>query len=613
MPKRNGVFKVCKISEINGRAKQTRTISKNKLLERKKYLSANQLSMSCLREFAPSNSPLFAYRIESSGSPMHDLAQHIAANDLFRRDLEETSVLGGNLVVRAVEGDEKPALERVKILSLVYAKRVFGNLEDAKEFVRCVQSIADPQATQFELEQIASFYYRECRQRETAEVLKEMAFLGMEMTKVTAETKKLEIESTEKEIGEIKLTPADEKRVRQAQKNLPLLPAPTPNFDAEMKAIEKQISRNFITKAHHDEFAAYYLNDDEKTLEELDDDFRKFDAHEQYTEDGLFGLQMSGTSHTEVVLELNAEITAEYLPETVQPLAKTLQLIFVGYEIGGRAAQVARHFVACRKIENLDNIRAREAFRLNFPFIEAVKPQLTEFSLLPLKRAEISEWIDLQLDLIYSREVVRLARRVGIGKDGSWQEFTVNQTVNPEFDEKQYASQIFQILLEQMERDFHLSSLRRNEVYQSVYLKIRGALDTAILTQTAEIARRAKEEKRLNLKEYTTLSTVAKSQFGKLNNARPSSTLYRLEKEIRHADSRKISYLKWAMYGSNLPTHAVHKLPKQEIQRAWTALRSRDLILKQKATSESNRVLQPQLQFNQTYPNSQIKVTPTIH
>ncbi|HRH41594.1 MAG TPA: hypothetical protein PKY82_08125 [Pyrinomonadaceae bacterium] len=575
-------------------------------------MSANQLSMSCLREFAPSNSPLFAYRIESTGSPMHDWAQHIAANNLFRRDLEETSLLGGNVVVRAVEGDEKPALERVKILSLTYATRVFGNVEDAKEFVRCVRSIADPQATQFELEQIAGFYYRECRQRKTPEVLKEMAFLGMEMTLVTAEANELEIEHSETEIREIELTAADKKRVRQAQKHLPLLPAPTPNFDAEMKSVEKRLSRTLITKATRDEFAAYYLSDAGKTLGELDEDFRKFDAHEQYTEDGLFGLNMSGTTHTEVVLELNAEVTAEYLPETIQPLAKTLGLIFVGYEIGGRTAQVARHFIACRKIEDLDNIRAREAFRLNFPFVETTKPQLTEFSLLPLKRAEISEWIDLQLDLVYSREVVRLGRRVGIGKDGSWQEFTVNQTVNPEFDEKQYASQILHILLEQMERDFHLSSLRRNEVYQSVYLKIRGAQDTAILAQTAENARRAKEEKRLNLKEYTTLSTVAKSQFGKLNNARPSATFYRLEKEIRHADTRKISYLKWAMYGSNLPTHPIHKLPKQEVQRAWTALRSRDLILKQKA-AESNRFLQPQLQFNQTYPNSQVKVTPIVH
>jgi hypothetical protein len=301
-------------------------------------MSANQLSLPLLREFAPVSSPLFAYRIESSGSPMHDWTRHLFLNNLYRRELEENSLLGGNLVVRAIEGDEQPALERVKILSLSYATHFFGNSEDAKEFIRCVRSIADPEASQFELEQIASHYYRDCRKHAPAEVLKEMALLGMEMTRVTASVNDLEIEWTETEIGEIRLSPADEKRVRRAQKNLPPLPEPTPNFDAEMRAIEKRLSRVSITKAHRDEFAAYYLGETGKILEELDEDYRRLLAHEQYDEDGLLGLRMSGSSHTEVVLELDAEITAEYLPEAVQPLAKRLQLVFVGYEIGGRAA-----------------------------------------------------------------------------------------------------------------------------------------------------------------------------------------------------------------------------------------------------------------------------------
>lgn len=575
-------------------------------------MSANQLSLSALREFAPSNSPLFAYRIESSGSPMNDWARHISVNNLFRRELEENSVLGGNVVVRAVEGDEQPALERVKILSLSYATRVFGNSEDAKEFVRCVKSIADPQAAQFELEQIASHYYRECRQRNVNEVLKEMAMLGMEMTRVTASVNDLEIETTETEIGEIKLTLADEKRVRNAQKNLPSIPCPTPNFDAEMRAIENRLSRSKVAKANQDEFAAFYLTDEGKSIEELDDDFRRYEAHEQYDEDGLLGLRMSASAHTEVVLELDGEITAEYLPEAVQPLAKMLQLVFVGHEIGGRAAQSARHFVACRKIENANNIRARNAFRLNAPFVETAKPTLAEFPVSPLTRNEILEWIDLNLDTLYSREVVRSARRVTTGKNGEWLEFTVNQIVNPDFDEKQYAGLVLQILLEQTERDFHLSALRRNAIYQSIYLQIRRAKDTAILSQTAEIGRKAKDEKRLSLKEYTALSTVAKSQFARLADSRPSPALYRLEKEIAAADSRKIAYLKWAMYGTNCPAHPIHSLPKQEVRRAWTALKNREQILKQ--ASEFNQARQQQLQFNRAgVAAQQVRVTPANH
>lgn len=571
---------------------------------------ANQLPMSCLREFAPANSPLFAYRIESSGSPMHDWARHLSVNELFRRDLEENSVLGGNVVVRAVEGDEQPALERVKILSLAYATRIFGNAEDAKEFVQCVRSIADPDAAQFELELIASHYYRECRKRDVSSVLKEMALLGMEMTRVTTSVNDLEIEWTETEIPETELSPADKKRVRKAQKNLPPLPAPTPNFDAEMRAVENRLSRSSLTKLKQDEFAEFYLSEEGKTLEELDDDFRRFDAHEQYDEDGLLGLRMSGASRAEVVLELDAEITIEYLPEEVQPLGKLLQLIFVGYEIGGRAAQAARHTLACRKIETGDNIRAREAFRLNAPFIETEKPSPAEFSVVPLSKAEISEWIDLNLDVIYSRETVRLARRVSVGNKGEWIEFPVNLTVNPDFDEKQYASQILHILLAQMERDFHLASLRRSDVYQSIYLQIRRADDTATLTQTAASARRAKEEKSLTLKEYTALSTVAKSQFARLSSRRPSPALYALEKEINRADSRKISYLKWAMYGENQPAHPVHDLPKQEVQKAWTALKRREQVLKEKAANDLDRNRQQQLQFNSAGATQQVRVTP---
>ena len=577
-------------------------------------MSANQLSLSALREFAPVNSPLFAYRTESSGSPMNDWARHLSANGLFRRELEENSVLGGSVVVRVAEGDETPALEKVKILSLCYATRVFGNPDDAKEFVRCVKSICDPQAAQFELEQIASHYYRECRKRSVPEVLKEMALLGMEMTRVTASVNDLEIETTETEIGEIKLTERDEKRVRQIQKNLAPLAQSTPNFDAEMEFVRSKLSRGTITKATHDEFAAFYLAESGKSIEELDEDYLRHEAHEQYDEDGLLGLRMSAGAHTEVVLELDGEITAEYLPTDAQPLAKMMQLVFVGHEIGGRAAQAARHFVACRKIETGDNMRARKAFRLNAQFVETVMPKASEFSIAPLRRDEILEWIDLNLDALYSREVIRIARRVTTGKRGEFIEFMVNQTVNPDFEEKQYAGSVLQILLEQTERDFHLATLRRNAVYQSIYLQIRRAKDTAILAQTAEIARRAKDEKQLNLKEYTALSTVAKSQFARLAGMRPSPALYRLEKEISRADSRKIGYLKWAMYGTNCPTHAIHNLPKQEVQKAWASLKNREQVLKQ--AIEADRARQQQLQFNRasaTAAAQQVRITPANH
>ncbi len=236
------------------------------------------------------------------------------------------------------------------------------------------------------------------------EILKEMVLLGMEMTRVTASVNDLEIEFEETEIGEVRLTPADEKRVAEAQKNLQPLPFPTPNFDVEIEAVKKKLARSSLSKANQDEFADFYLSETGKSLEELDDDFRRFDAHEQYNKDGLLGLRMSAGAHTEVVLELDAEITLEYLPKDAQPLAKLLQPVFVGHEIGGRAAQSARHFVACRKIENFDNNLACEAFRINAPFFETEKPVISEFFILPLTRDEIMEWIDLNLDALYSQK-----------------------------------------------------------------------------------------------------------------------------------------------------------------------------------------------------------------
>ncbi len=67
------------------------------------------------------------------------------------------------------------------------------------------------------------------------------------------------------------------------------------------------------------------------------------------------------------------------------------------------------------------------------------------------------------------------------------------------------------------------------------------------------------------------------------------------------------------MYGSNQPAHPVHNLPKQEVQRAWTALKNRDQILKQKAANKFERTRQQQLQFNRTEAAQQVKITPASY
>ena len=141
------------------------------------------------------------------------------------------------------------------------------------------------------------------------------------------------------------------------------LPKPTPNFDAEMQAVAKKLSRSTITKINADEFADYYLTNEGKSIDEFEEDLERFYAHEQYDEDGLMSLRMSAARTRKSFSNSTAKSRRSICRRTRNRSLKCCSSSSSAYEIGGRAAQAARHFVACRKIENADNIRAREAFR----------------------------------------------------------------------------------------------------------------------------------------------------------------------------------------------------------------------------------------------------------
>ena len=150
-------------------------------------LNINQLKM-----HAP-QSPMLAFRPVDTGSPQQDWCQQLQTFPRYRRELEEFSVLG-EVVVRIADGLEPAALEQVKILSLEYAVKTLSDETDGKEFVRCVKAIASPDASSYELEQIAAFYYGEIRHRGTAEVLTEMGLLGMQMEAVMSTINDREID-----------------------------------------------------------------------------------------------------------------------------------------------------------------------------------------------------------------------------------------------------------------------------------------------------------------------------------------------------------------------------------------------------------------------------------
>lgn len=562
------------------------------------------LNINQLKTFAP-QSPMLAFRPVDTGSPQQDWCKHLQNFPRYRRELEEFSVLG-DVVVRIADGLEPAPAERVKILSLEYAVKTLSDETDGREFVRSVKAIASPDASSYELEQIAAFYYGEIRRRGTSEVLAEMGLLGMQMEAVTASIEEREIEFAESEIAEQKFTVADWRRIEKARKNLTPLPPKTPNFDDEMEFVVSRIGNSKITKIRTDEFADYYLNDAAKSIEELDADFRTFERLEQYDENGVLGFSMSDASHTVVVYELSGEVDSSYLPEHARALAKEMNLIFVGHAIGGVAAQKARYFVIAQGIlqQELKEMQKGVPALLRVPM-----PAVDKFSKLPFSNEEFNEWLAAKLDELYPHRTLRSVRRFATDIAGRLFEYQATHEVNPDFEEMQYASSVCQILWNQMQGDFHLRSLRR-ENYQNLHLGIRKCIDTA---EVARLKKQAyddfKEHKKLTLKEFTALNTAAKSQEVRLAGKTSPATRKTLL-EINAASSSRLRYLKYFLYNDQ----GVQTLTRQEKQQLWEAVRARETALK---ATVNQVVLQPkqtvQPPFLQRQPNANkqvVRVTP---
>lgn len=562
------------------------------------------LNINQLKTFAP-QSPMLAFRPADTGSPQQDWCKHLQNFPRYRRELEEFSVLG-DVVVRIADGIEPKPFERVKILSLRYAVKTLQDETDGKEFVRCVKAIASPDASVYELEQIAAFYYGEIRRRGVAQVLTEMGLLGMQMEAVTATIEDREIDFTESETLEQKLTVADGRRIEKAQKTSAPLPPKTPNFDDEMDFIVHRIGNSKITKIRMDEFENYYLSDEGKSCEELDADFMSFEKLEQYDENGVVGFSMDGASHTVVVYELSGDVDASYLPEHARALAKQMNLIFAGHAIGGVAAQKARHFVVANSILQKE---LKEMQRGASKLFSTPMPAVDKFSPLPFSNEDFNEWLAAKLDELYPHRALRSVRRFMTGKSGRLFEYQATQEVNPDFEEMQYVAGVCQILWNQMQGDFHLRSLRR-ENYQNLFLSIRKCVDTA---EVARLKKQAyddfKEHKKLTLKEFTALNTAAKSQEARLAGKTSQATRKTLS-EINAASANRLRYLKYFLYNDA----SIQTLTRQEKQRLWEAVRARETALKatvEKGISQPNQTIQTP--FLQRQPNTQkqvVRVTP---
>jgi len=537
---------------------------------------AERINVEQLRKHGPNNSML-AFMPVNNGSPMQDWCAHLSSNPMRRRELEEFSILG-DVVLRIADELEPEAVDRVRILSLEYAVKVLCDETDAKEFVRCVKAIASPDAGQFEYEQIASYYYGEIRRRSVSDVLKEMALLGMQLEAVTATLSDREISCEESRMTEQKLCVADQRRVQEAAKNRKPLPPRCPNFDDEMQAVLRRVGRQKVSRMIFDDFADFYLEDGNKSIEELDRDFTTFEQLEQFDENGLIGITMSSSQRSVVVFDLDCEIDADCLPYESRGLSAQLPKLFVGHSLGGNTVQEGRRMINC----------AGWSMPSRHPFSDQ----------------EFEEWLALSLDRIYDEKAIRSARRIYSFGKGSSIEILVDQEINPDFEEMQYAASVLRLLWQRQYSDFHLRSLR-HDAYQETYLAIRGTADTADLAGLKKKAySEFKEQKSLSLKEFTALNTVAKSQEVRLKGQLSREARHWLRK-IEKATHGQLRFLKFGLY--NDP--GVKAFKRQEKQKLWDSIRAREAELSESVNT--SRMIQRSLFAQPAVQRSHIQVVPS--
>ncbi|HQU91891.1 MAG TPA: hypothetical protein PLK77_06320, partial [Pyrinomonadaceae bacterium] len=455
---------------------------------------------------------------------------------------------------------------------------VLADETDAKEFVRCVKAIASLDAGQYEYEQIASYYYGEIRRRGVSEVLHEMGLLGMQLEAVTATVSDREISCEESRMVEQKLCVADQRRVQEAAKNRKPLPPKCPNFDDEMRFVLRRVSPQKLSRMIVDDYAEFYLEDGDKSVDELDRDFTTFEQFEQFDENGLIGITMSSSQCSVVVFDLDCEIDATCIPYESRELSVELPKLFVGHSLGGNAVQEGRRMINC----------AGWSMPSRHPFSDQ----------------EFEEWLALSLDRIYERTAIRSARRIFTFGKANHVELLVEQEVNPDFNEMHYAASVLRLLWQRQYSDFHLRSLR-HDAYQETYLAIRGTTDTADL---ADLKKKAyadfKEQKKLSLKEFTALNTVAKSQEVRLKN-QLSFDAKRWLRRIETATLPQLRFLKFGLY--NDP--AARAFKRQEKQKLWDAVRAKEFELNE--TMRTNRMIQTSLFAHPTVQRSHVQVVPS--
>lgn len=532
----------------------------------------------------------FANRRINSDSAVQSVREKLRfqpnySGNLTRIDLESIQVIGGRVLGRveidlgSADGDE----QNYKILTVPYAeKQLADNNDDAVEFVRVIKAAvsagveADPRSLQI----WASYGYDEIRRRYAEvlrnnpgianrastspsdaealaefkstiiqDVLTELNRLAMELTATTAtkedrlldEPETYEVFSTHQE----QLTAEEKQNLFDLRYSELFYHHESGNpFTAELRAICSKLSPAHASGIVHDQEAQFqsYMNDmadsglGDEGLEALQQSHER--VTEQYSEGGVVSLHMSDSEKFVVEGTLEEDVTIEYLPYEARDIALAI----------------------------------REQF------LQGVKL----FSSNP-DEDTIDGYIETALNRLYGNpadkqaRVNRTVRRVTTLKgQRSLVEYTLTKSVYPNGEEREYCREILDILIEAMQRDFVFRNINRSKTFRTFYNAIENAPDVRGVVEAIQRAYQAREQRTINVKMFTTLSTMYR-----VKRARLESTAIRVTKEI---DGRIRTFIPatWVVeLAKRIPTKdlrklaiAMHTLPDQERERISRLIRA---------------------------------------
>mgnify|MGYP003288326550 CR=1 FL=1 len=556
-----------------------------------------------LNRFAP-NSLYLLFHPAGTGNPNYDLNTHFekfanrSINDpknnrkfhtgnITRIDLEETQLIGGRVLGR-VEidlGSPDESEQQHKILSIPYALKKLGTMDDARELVSVItEAVAagvqpDPRSfqiwTSWAYNEIDARYAKvvrtsadtqtlaESKATIIQEVLTELAALARTLTAITASNEDRLFEEPkvfDRLPREEKLSPAERRDLfEQRYDEVMLIDTPLSLFASELRSICSKISRTNSSGIVYDEEAQFQshltsLADSgqysDEQLENLQDAHER--VTEQYSEDGVVSLHMSDGERFVVDGTLEEDVTEEYLPDHARAIATDLRTLFCDGE----------------DLETIDRFVELSLNRLYGDPTDKAERVLRTVRALKIKQAPTRKYPD---GTCHPSRSVRTRN--------SLFQYTYTVSVYRNREDRQYVREVLDILLGNMQRDFILRSMNRSHAFRTFHNQIASASDLHTLIDVIKEAYQARVRKVISIKMFTALNTlygckranfesnplrITKQRDGQLHIFMPAVPVMAMAKQVALPTLRDDLL--------NLVT-TLHTLPAQEQERVRKVFR----------------------------------------